>query len=84
MDDTWIKAIVISIGAFLSSVLGIKVALAKTQTKLDLIEKSNGDRFDSMEKSFESQFKNMGREIGEVKSSVKGIHDDIYKTKFDQ
>ena len=78
----WIKAAAISIGAFMSTALGVRVAQAKTQTRLDAMEESFNKNLESIEKSFEKQLVSMGREIGELKADIKSIHDDIYRPRF--
>ena len=90
----WIKAVAVSVGAFISTALGIKVAQAKTAAGLkapkesqkenrEAMEKSHDARITAMERSFQRQFTSMGREIGELKGNIKSIHDDIYKPRFD-
>ncbi len=90
MDELWVKILGGGFLAFVSTVLGIKAAQAKTQTRLDAIEKSFTEKTnalevsvkehsESLEKIIEKQGVSMGREIGEMKAEIKTIRDDFYK-----
>ena len=72
MDDIWAKVAGSGIVIFLSTVFGIKIAQAKTQTKLESPQTS----ITELKTSF-------GREIGELKDEVKTIRKDFYKPRVD-
>lgn len=70
MDELWAKVAGSGIVIFLSTVFGIKIAQARTQTKLESLANSVDDLKVSM-----------GREIKELKDEVHTIRNDFYKPK---
>gem|GEM_PF-6076537 len=71
IDDIWAKAAGSGIVIFLSTVFGIKIAQAKTATKLESLDNTMSDLKTSM-----------GREIKELKDEVHKIRDDFYKPRI--
>jgi len=86
IEELWWKVlagtVIAGISGFVSAALGVRVAQARMESRIDEIDKKITDKIDHIEKMMANNALHMGREIGELKEDLRHIKIDIYKPRF--